>query len=537
MRFFVRRPSPAFPGTSFLPLLLVLVLIAAACGSTVQLQDSHAGGETGMSPDGVAVDGSASQLGPDRSAADLSQGLSGEPSSNGSGLTEDSGSDTGAGTSPTDDEAKPGTSRPTGSNAPAQPGPGSAAAGPGVTDSKIYVGASFSRDAASANAAVGADDSDPGDARTYYNAVIKDLNARGGLAGHQVEPIYYEFEANSTASADSQMQAACTHWTDDNKVFTIFSVNRAILQQCAHRAGILGIDSGFSASTRDTFQRYPRHIEVNSVRLDRIGSFVVPGLHNQGYFDANARIGIVTWDDQSYVKAVETDFKPALARVGQKVQEVARVAVPQSLDGVGESQASISAAVLRFRHQNITHVMILDGPAGIAGGGLITLLFLQSAESQAYRPRYGFNTTNAQTNSTRSEVPEAQLEKSVGVTWSNYADETDQGIRPNPQRRRCLRLLSSSGVDVSNGTARELAINACSDLWFLEAAVEAGGQTLSIPRVMAGVDRLRGRFRSPASFGNQFSRDHRDGAALARNFVNDSGCGCYRYPGAVYRPR
>src|SRR4051794_4160269 len=96
-------------------------------------------------------------------------------------------------------------------------GGGSVALGPGETP--LLIGAAYERNAGAADSAVGADNSDPGDFKADYTALIKYVNAHGGVAGHPLVPVWYEFDVASSESVSTQEQRACDTWTHDHHVF------------------------------------------------------------------------------------------------------------------------------------------------------------------------------------------------------------------------------------------------------------------------------------------------------------------------------
>ena len=101
-------------------------------------------------------------------------------------------------------------------------------------------------------------------------------------------------------------------------------------------------------------------------------------------------------------------FKPALAAHGLKVLEEAAVREPESAARAGDTAAEASSVALRFRQRGITHVLF------VPSGGAIPLLFLAAAESQGFRPKYGFSSLDAP-YFVRDSVPREQLNGAVGV--------------------------------------------------------------------------------------------------------------------------
>src|SRR3954447_8704301 len=89
------------------------------------------------------------------------------------------------------------------------------------TAAPLLIGVVNQRNAGAGDAALGADNSDPGSFRADYTAFIKYINAQGGIAGHPLKPVFAEFDATSPQSISTQEQAACDTWTHDNHVFAI----------------------------------------------------------------------------------------------------------------------------------------------------------------------------------------------------------------------------------------------------------------------------------------------------------------------------
>jgi hypothetical protein len=87
-------------------------------------------------------------------------------------------------------------------------------------------------------------------------------------------------------------------------------------------------------------------------------------------------------------RGYEKGFLPALKAAGYNVTDVAFADEATSLDEVAGSEAQIQNAVVRFRSQQITHVVMWD-----VHGWVHADAFLKYAEQQRWRPKYAFNST------------------------------------------------------------------------------------------------------------------------------------------------
>ena len=88
--------------------------------------------------------------------------------------------------------------------------------GPGVTDSTIKLGL-VQVDYSCIKDFV---DFTRGDQEKTYKVFVDDLNARGGILGRTVEPVYRDF----CPIGNSQALSTCTSFTEDDKVFAVVGV-------------------------------------------------------------------------------------------------------------------------------------------------------------------------------------------------------------------------------------------------------------------------------------------------------------------------
>jgi hypothetical protein len=516
------------------PLVLAAV-IAAACGTTVPLAERQ---QVASSDELGGLSSSGGVLPPGAHVNKKGQVVS--SSGEVLGSAEDFGLSSGGIGGGTASGGSTGGSTTTGGVGGAGGGGGttSAALGPGITDEKIFV-AVAQIDAGPANEQV-TGQSLSADAHQPYNAMIQEVNKAGGIQGREVEPLYYRFEGASSQTIDQQSQAACAHWTEDNEVFAFFwSDANGVLQECAKKEGaIVPLPDPFFSALPEDFQRYPNLYEVSGLDVVRAGEVTVAGLDRQRYFSKDPKLGIVLWDDPKYVAALERGFVPALKSAGiELATEPAQITPPQTLQDLGATSADINSAVLRFQSQGITHVMLLDGPAGLCGGGCMGTLFMRRAEQQGFRPRYGFNTNNIPKDGLAQGLyPAEQLSGSVAVEWADWDETYDAGWHLNRARETCFDLMRKHGVPLENINQRLLARTACEQLWFMLATVQKmGNATLNAANFTAGVNTIGSSFQDPSAYAITLSAKHHDGVAAARNMKFDDSCGCYKWTTDPYQ--
>ncbi|HET7530418.1 MAG TPA: hypothetical protein VFJ98_05615 [Mycobacteriales bacterium] len=495
------------------------VVTLTACGSTVQMGPTAAGSQQLGSGQGLSVPSGAPGQGGAVSSAPGGAPPGGAPGAggvaSGPGATSTGGSQSGAATST-------GAHRSTSSS-------GVVANAPGVTADTIYVGVKYSSQSGSADRAIGASGAAPSyDFRNVMNAVIDYANAHGGFAGRKLKALYYDY--NLSDPQDSQDQSACAYWTQDNKTFALPAEASNIMRTCAEKAG--GVSLGAGGAVASTYQKYPHYIDVDSVRLDRLGPMTTNGLYRAGYF--SGKLGFVTWDDPNYRFAYSHGYLPTLASHGISVTDAAFVKVPQTLDAVGEMSATMSSIVTKFRTDGIDHVIIQDGHAGVWAGTGLTLEFMDQAESQKYYPRYGQNANNSPG---WSGLPSDQMDKAIAIMDSDYEPKDDAGWHTNRQRELCWKIEADAGYPISSSNVNDegLAAQACDQVFFLQTVINRL-KVITSDSFMQAVNRLGRSFPSALVYGTQFAAGLHDGSAAVRQAQYSAGCKCLTYHGAPYYP-
>lgn len=176
------------------------------------------------------------------------------------------------------------------------------------------------------------------------------------------------------------------------------------------------------------------------------------------------KIGLVTPDNARFRRA-SAQLDAALARYGRRLDEVAYVKDPQQESELSQESADTSSAVLNFRSHGITNVMFLD-PSGVS-----ELMFMNNAESQHYRPRYGFGQSEAAALRSTG-VPAAQFVNSVTVGWFPRLDGVPANQTMYPQHeQRCLTLFAKHGIQFDSDDARRHADDICDTFDVLATAL------------------------------------------------------------------
>lgn len=487
--------------------------VVTACGSTVQTANT-----AGTTTDSLSAPGTTAP------SAAAGQGLSVPttgPAAGSSGVT--AGGPVAGGTGTT------GTTTTSTGSVPVTSGGGSSgltpSSAPGVTATKVYIGIPYSSQAASGDRAIGAAGAAPSyDGRDVYNAAVNYANKHGGFAGRQLVPLYYDY--NLTDDTSSQDQAACAHWTQDNKVAAIVTGSHDILTACAEHVGALPIDLLSSSD----FQKFPHLVDPEGISLDRIGAVTTTGLYRAHYF--TGKLGLVTWDDPRYRAAINDGYMPTLNKYGVKVWQTAYINEPQTLQALSDTTAAVSAAVNKFRTLGIDHVIIQDGHAGVFNGAGLTLEWMDQAKSQHYKPRYGQNSGNAPG---WTVLPADQMDNALAIDNSDDDVKFDKGWHSNPYRTKCFKIMADANLAVhsSNENDEGIAAQACDIVFMFQRAMN-GASLISNDDLVRTVEGFGKTLGSALVYGNNFFSGRRDGGDMVRTEIYHQSCKCLEFMGDPY---
>jgi hypothetical protein len=394
---------------------------------------------------------------------------------------------------------------------------------PGVTDKEIVIGIAIVDEGSPGNEELlGIEGITQGNVQRYYEIIAEDLNAKGGIAGRKIRYSTYRYSTADGAQFSQLEQAACTYWAQDDRAFAVAFTESDNFLGCAKDNGL--VTSGDSLTENDDrgFATYPHHFKSSAMSLTRQMRFLPDGLVRAGYFDEGYKLGVLTYDTPTFDRAVEGTLRPALQRHGKEISEIARISNPESNSDLGKVGAEIQSAVLRFKTNGVTHVIFADER------GLLTLLFLRSAENQAYRPRYGLTSQSGGTV-IANVSPQGQLDRALGIGWLPNLDVLPAELPANPARERCLALYKEKGEEPANANNAAVMAGICERMLLTKAAVEAGLPDITPDSFMRGLESLRDSFPSLNSFSNVFGPGRHDGAGHYRTVAYDAGCNCFHY--------
>ena len=418
---------------------------------------------------------------------------------------------------------------------PAAPGSKGLTAGPsalakGVRADKVILGWEGLADTTSgATHAVGvvAPSASEADQKAQIQAMVDDINGRGGIGGKRVEMVFH-FVDVTQGTAESRGQQTCEFFTTDHEIFALVldaNHNQALSRCMAQRktpvvdvsATVLPVDQ------KDLNEHAPYLYLPLHVNLSRLAAYV-DAVAQQGFLGKDAKVGLLRYDYPTHVRARDQVIVPALARHGVRLTDDFAFTPVREVSDLGAAGSQAANAVLRFKAEGVNRVLFLPS------GWVILTVFPPAAESQGFRPLYGVDSWESPVY-LRNNAPAAQLHGAVGIGWWPSQDlEAARAVeiqRTLPNWGHCAAALKAAGYPEAFATY-------CTPFLFIKEAI-ARGTGLTAAGLRAGADKLGDTPYSTANFATSFGPGRSDGASAWRNIAYDDGCTCFNYTSPVYR--
>jgi ABC-type branched-subunit amino acid transport system substrate-binding protein len=384
-------------------------------------------------------------------------------------------------------------------------------------------------DNGTATPALGASASNTVDGRTAAQALVRGINAAGGIKGRMLQTVEYSWNTSHT-NYDADATTACQLFSTDNHVEVVIDTafgTTGGFGACLQKAGVLQITNG-TEGDRTSSQRAALHANTRSMVHERTYAAVLTNLVATRYLSNSNQLGIIREQCPAIESAYNRAIVPLIAKLGLKAPAEATIQCTSGFDSAGPAAAAISNAILAFRQHQVDRVMFVSDYESV-----VVLLFGNNASSQQYRPGYALS-SNAQAALATANIPSDQWPQLHGVGNVPTSDVADTGAPPSPVDARCLQLAKAGGLAMANAADNGFAFGACAPFLLLEAALGRTRGNSAPLTLQSAVNGLGASFAAPGVVGNsaRFSSTEHDGPNAVQVFAYAAGCSCTRYSGA-----
>jgi hypothetical protein len=492
----------------------LIALLAAGCGTTVQLDEGSQPAVSAQAGEGLSVPTLPTATKPVE-----------QPSSRSSQVLPSS---TVASVEPSRHRADSGGS-PTSPPATHSASLGGASAGRGFTAKTITLGVVIPSGGSAFAAAFGLADSS-GDLMAQYNAVAHYINQHGGIAGRQVVLKQHGVDIGTAVNNPSlAAQQVCAAFTQDAHVFAVLNpVPGAPQRSCLEHARTPLIDGGTLSVRAAEYSKYPDLLfGAGKMMTDLVVKLLIESLVDRNFFQgwntltgtpgkAPVKVGFLYPEQPDGVYQAQLQMR-LIRAAGFRVADT--VSYPPN---VTAGLAATQGAILRFKAEGITHVVGASA------------FFLEGAQAQGYHPRYVIPVGAVQAYA--GVVPPQQMAGSMSVGFMP-AHDVDAHHDPgpvSPAQTRCASVMRNSGQSPSARDALAQMSSVCDVLFMLQSAL-SDAHGLSNAVLAAGVNRLGTSWQSAQTFVSDFSAHRHASAVAVRDMGFDRECSCMVYTGKGLR--
>lgn len=353
-----------------------------------------------------------------------------------------------------------------------------------------------------------------GDGRKQVNALVKDLNARGGINGRPVTPIFYEW---NVADANDSPARGCVALAEDHHVFailTVVNVNQE-MAACAAKHRTILINASFGAGDKYMYDQFGDWFFSPSLLLQNQQKRVLlNALRTAGRLGKGVKVGVaILGDDQQFQRVADQTIIPAL-----KAHKVPYVTATM------ENDADVSGAVLRFRSEGVNLVVFSSASA------IPPLLFMRQADSQGWSPNYAMTDAD-DTNTLGQYAPRSQTSKIWGVGAQPISNVAVDQHPHSAQEQRCLAIMRKGGENDTNRRSSLTAEPYCEALWDFEVVAKRVTGSLTSDAFRAAFPGVGKTYKPVMTFSVDFANGRHDNAATYRTMAWKPSCSCVGYTG------
>jgi ABC-type branched-subunit amino acid transport system substrate-binding protein len=346
---------------------------------------------------------------------------------------------------------------------------------PGVSDDTIKIGVTYVD--TEALKAVGLD-YDLGSHVDTYQALVDDINAKGGINGRKLEAIFAPIDPTNAAAAE----AACLKLTEDDDVFLItgfFLADSSLCPLETHNTAVVG-----GGMTPEWAARAVAPWVTWTPDADQAASAA------RLFADRDALGGTVAiYANVADKDQIDNDIMPVLNELGVKVVETGVNDAPT--DDTAAIQSSAKLIAEKFKAAGADTILLV----GIGAASWPVSM----ADDSSYRPKLLFTDTLAERAFYTSDATTDTSILDGALAAGQYGP--DQARYDEATMQECVAILTAAGVDTpspdkfdptdSSNQPFQAAFQACPDIWLTKAVLERAGENLNYGTFRAAIDGLK----------------------------------------------
>ena len=326
----------------------------------------------------------------------------------------------------------------------------------GVTPTAIKLGFLLLDVGGIGRVGIGVPGVDPEQQRQTFEAQMAEINDAGGIHGRKVVGVYDKFDVLS----HDDMRRACLAMRDQ-KVFAVISAGGYYgpsILCLTQEGGTALVTQGGSGTPTEYVRRSNGLLFALYPISDRLMANWVAELDRLGMLRGK-RIGVITGEATNPNNTVVGgELEPALKRAGYEVAHVSQFSADPST-----AASQVPVEVQQMRTKNVDLVLVTVGT-------LAATQFVQTADSQGYRPRYSITDWVSMTTDASNQNMPPSYDGTIAITTYRTGEER-MGVKENPAERSCREIYerrtgrklgekgsNEHGLTVTNCTTLDVAL-------------------------------------------------------------------------------
>jgi len=380
-------------------------------------------------------------------------------------------------------------------------------------------------DTASLESALGRVFADSGDLQAQIQALVADVNAKGGIGGRPLEAVIKVFEAFGDSKLKEEQ--LCKAFTQDEKVFAVVLVGQfqSNARPCYAKAQTLMLDQTTYPLVQEDFEKLAPYLwQPSFPEYGILLTGLIEGLGRNRFFN-DGTTGVLGIDTPENRRLFERDLVPELARVGVTPVDVRWIDNSSS----ASLQSGQDQAVLSFKSLGVDRLLVV-------GGQRLAAFMMETGKKQKFFPRYALTTwDNPEFNI--ANYPDG-MQGAVGVSVQPGFDsvpEDDLPFPSGPGEESCVKRLADAGQTFEGRLNARQALQYCDAVDLLYLAFNGYDGPLSAEVFAERVQQLGNEYVSAASYTSSYGPGDFAGSNGYRTIEYEESCRCMKLTGEISR--
>lgn len=380
-------------------------------------------------------------------------------------------------------------------------------------------------DTKSLESALGRVFADSGDLSAQIQALVADVNAKGGVGGRPLEAVIKVYEAFGDNKLKEEQ--LCKAFTQDEKVFAVVLIGQfqSNARPCYAKAKTLMLDQTTFPLVQQDFEKLAPYLwQPSFPEYGALLTGLIEGLGRNKFF-SDAITGVIGIDSPENRRLYERELAPELLRLGVKPVDIRWIDNSSS----ASLQSGQDQAILSFKGLAVDRLVVV-------GGQRLAAFMMETGKKQKFFPKYAMTTwDNPEFNI--SNYPDA-MAGAVGVSVQAGFDSVPEAGLPfpsGPGETACMTRLAAAGQKFEARLNARQALQYCDAVDLLYQAFKGYDGPLSAEVFAERVQQLGSEYVSAATYTSSYGPGDFAGANGYRTIQFDESCRCMELTGEITR--